>query len=115
MLLASAGLLATALILIAILILRRPRHRTSLRLITRASLLEPFSQCWNDRSTIRWAIGEYIDHAFRIDRDFGEEEMLLGKVYEMSSGQAGKAVTASYHAGKGQNDPLMLGAKYGRK
>lgn len=61
--------------------------------------------------TIRWAIAEYIDHAFRIDRDFGEEQMLLGKVYAMSTGQASKALTAYYDPDKHINDPLHLGAK----
>lgn len=61
--------------------------------------------------TIRWVIGEYIDHAFRIDRDFGEEQMLLDKVYKMSTGQASRALTAWYHADKNANDPIQMGAK----
>jgi type IV secretory pathway TrbF-like protein len=61
-------------------------------------------------SVIRYAIGEYVDHAFRIDRDFDEEKMLLGKVYAMSTGQAAKMLTAYYHA-REANDPLMAGSK----
>ena len=61
--------------------------------------------------TIRWAVSEYIDHAFRIDVDWYEETALLSKVYQMSTGQASKALTAWYHSAKGKNDPLMLGAK----
>jgi type IV secretory pathway TrbF-like protein len=61
--------------------------------------------------TIRWAISEYIDHAFRIDVDWYEETSLLSKVYQMSTGQAGKALTAWYHSAKGKNDPTQLGSK----
>jgi type IV secretory pathway TrbF-like protein len=68
------------------------------------------TQSVNDK-VIRYAIGEYIDHAFRIDRDFEEEKMLLTKVYAMSTGQASKMLTDYYHAGKGANDPLMVGTK----
>jgi len=60
---------------------------------------------------IRWAIAEYIDHAFRIERDFEEEKMLLGKVYAMSSGQASKLLTDWYQADKNVNNPLTQGSK----
>ena len=60
---------------------------------------------------IRWAVSEYIDHAFRIDVDWYEETSLLSKVYQMSTGQASKALTAWYHSATGKNDPLILGAK----
>jgi type IV secretory pathway TrbF-like protein len=115
LLLASAGLLAAALIVIAILILRPAPPPFVIEVDHKGEPVGAVQPVLGTHSvadqTIRWAIGEYIDHAFRIDRDFGEEEMLLGKVYEMSTGQASKALTAWYHAGKGENDPLMLGAK----
>src|SRR5215472_2925945 len=60
---------------------------------------------------IRWAIAEYIDHAFRIERDFEEEKMLLGKVYAMSTGQASKLLTDWYQADKNVNNPLTQGSK----
>ena len=61
-------------------------------------------------NVIRYAISEYIDHAFRIDRDFDEEKMLLSKVYAMSTSQASNMLTDYYHANKNANDPLMAGA-----
>ena len=61
-------------------------------------------------NVIRYAISEYIDHAFRIDRDFDEEKILLGKVYAMSTSQASSMLTDYYHANKNANDPLMAGA-----
>ena len=61
-------------------------------------------------NVIRYAISEYIDHAFRIDRDFDEQKMLLGKVYAMSTSQASNMLTDYYHANKNANDPLMAGA-----
>lgn len=61
-------------------------------------------------NVIRYAISEYIDHAFRIDRDFDEEKMLLGKVYAMSTSQASNMLTDYYHANKNANDPLIAGA-----
>ena len=61
-------------------------------------------------NVIRYAISEYIDHAFRIDRDFDEEKMLLSKVYAMSTSQASSMLTDYYHANKNANDPLMAGA-----
>src|SRR6516165_4386382 len=60
-------------------------------------------------NVIRYAISEYIDHAFRVDRDFDEEKMLLGKAYAMSTGQASQMLTDYYHQ-KG-NDPLTAGTK----
>ena len=61
-------------------------------------------------NVIRYAISEYIDHAFRIDRDFDEQKMLLSKVYAMSTSQASSMLTDYYHANKNANDPLMAGA-----
>jgi type IV secretory pathway TrbF-like protein len=49
-------------------------------------------------NVIRYAISEFIDHAFRVDRDFEEEKMLLTKVYAMSTSQASKMLTDYYHA-----------------
>jgi len=63
-------------------------------------------------NVIRYAISEFIDHAFRIDRDFEEEKMLLTKVYAMSTSQASKMLTDYYHANKDANDPLMIGSKF---
>jgi type IV secretory pathway TrbF-like protein len=60
-------------------------------------------------NVIRYAISEYIDHAFRVDRDFDEEKMLLSKAYAMSTGQASQMLTDYYHQ-KG-NDPLTAGTK----
>ena len=60
-------------------------------------------------NVIRYAISEYIDHAFRVDRDFNEEKMLLSKAYAMSTGQASKMLTDYYHQ-KG-NDPLTAGTE----
>jgi len=60
-------------------------------------------------NVIRYAISEYIDHAFRVDRDFDEEKMLLSKAYAMSTGQASKMLTDYYHQ-KG-NDPLTAGTE----
>jgi type IV secretory pathway TrbF-like protein len=63
-------------------------------------------------NVIRYAISEFIDHAFRIERDFEEEKMLLTKVYAMSTSQASKMLTDYYHANKDANDPLMAGSKF---
>ena len=60
-------------------------------------------------NVIRYAISEYIDHAFRVDRDFDEEKMLLSKAYAMSTGQASQMLTDYYHQ-KG-NDPLTAGTE----
>ena len=60
-------------------------------------------------NVIRYAISEYVDHAFRVDRDFDEEKMLLSKAYAMSTGQASQMLTDYYHQ-KG-NDPLTAGTK----
>ena len=60
-------------------------------------------------NVIRYAISEYIDHAFRVDRDFDEEKMLLSKAYAMSTSQASQMLTDYYHQ-KG-NDPLTAGTK----
>ena len=60
-------------------------------------------------NVIRYAISEYIDHAFRVDRDFDEEKMLLSKAYAMSTGQASQMLTDYYH--QNGNDPLTAGAK----
>ena len=60
-------------------------------------------------NVMRYAISEYIDHAFRVDRDFDEEKMLLSKAYAMSTGQASQMLTDYYHQ-KG-NDPLTAGTK----
>lgn len=57
--------------------------------------------------TIRYAIDEYIEHAFAVSKDFGEEQVWLSKVYAMSGKQAGGALTAWY---KGHN-PLTDGGK----
>ena len=60
-------------------------------------------------NVIRYAISEYIDHAFRVDRDFDEEKMLLSRAYAMSTGLASQMLTDYYHQ-KG-NDPLTAGTK----
>ena len=60
-------------------------------------------------NVIRYAISEYIDHAFRVDRDFDEEKMLLSKAYAMSTGQASQMLTDYYH--QRGNDPLTAGTK----
>jgi type IV secretory pathway TrbF-like protein len=62
-------------------------------------------------NVIRYAISEYVDHAFRVDRDFEEEKMLLSEAYAMSTGQASKMLTAYYHSNKDANNPLIAGSK----
>jgi type IV secretory pathway TrbF-like protein len=111
---ATAILLAGALAIIAALI-RRPAPPPYVIEVNSqgqpVGAVQPVlgTESLNDQ-VIRWAISEYIDYAFRIDRDFGEEQMLLGKAYAMSTDQASKALTSYYHADKGANDPLTLGA-----
>jgi type IV secretory pathway TrbF-like protein len=60
-------------------------------------------------NVIRYAISQYIENAFRIDREFEEEKMLLSKVYAMSTSQASNMLTDYYHANKSANDPLIAG------
>jgi type IV secretory pathway TrbF-like protein len=63
-------------------------------------------------STTRWAIGQYVQDAFRVSPQFPEEQAFLSKAYAMSTGQASEALTAYYHADKGANNPLMANGKY---
>ncbi|MBV8056330.1 MAG: type IV secretion system protein [Deltaproteobacteria bacterium] len=62
--------------------------------------------------TTRFAISEYIQDAFRVSPEFAEEQMMLGKVYGMSTGQASAALTAYYRADKDARNPLMVNGKY---
>lgn len=63
-------------------------------------------------STIRWAIGEFVQNAFRISPNFQQEQALLGRVYSMCSKQAADMLTGYYHANKEANNPLMVGSKF---
>jgi hypothetical protein len=62
-------------------------------------------------STVRWAIGEYVQNAFRISPNFEEEKTLLSRAYAMSSQQASEALTSYYHADKYARNPLVVGTK----
>jgi type IV secretory pathway TrbF-like protein len=116
LLLASAGLLAGALGVIAVLILRPTPPPYVIEVNAKGEPVGALQPVLGTHSisdqTIRWAIGEYIDHAFRVERDFDEEQMVLGKVYAMSTGQAGEALKAYYWSNKHANDPLLNGSKY---
>jgi type IV secretory pathway TrbF-like protein len=63
-------------------------------------------------STTRWAIGRYVEDAFRVSPQFPEEQASLSRAYAMSIGQAYDALTAYYHADKDANNPLSANGKY---
>jgi type IV secretory pathway TrbF-like protein len=116
LLLITAGLLALALGVIAILKLRPPPPPYIIEVNSKGEpvgAVQPVlgTESVND-NVIRYAISEFIDHAFRIERDFEEEKMLLTRVYAMSTSQASKMLTDYYHANKDANDPLMAGSKF---
>jgi type IV secretory pathway TrbF-like protein len=116
LLLITAGLLAVALGVIAILKLRPPPPPYIIEVDSKGEpvgAVQPVlgTASVND-NVIRYAISEFIDHAFRVDRDFEEEKMLLTKAYAMSTSQASKMLTDYYHANKDANDPLMAGSKF---
>jgi type IV secretory pathway TrbF-like protein len=116
LLLTTSGLLALALVAIAVLTLR---PRTQPWVIEVNSKGEPvggvaplLGSATIADSTVRWAIGEYVENAFRVSPNFEQEKTLLSRAYAVSSQQAAAALTAYYHANKDANNPLMVGSKY---
>jgi type IV secretory pathway TrbF-like protein len=63
-------------------------------------------------STIRWAIGEYIQNAFRISPNFEQEKTMLSRAYALSAKQTADTLTAYYHADGNAHNPLMVIGKY---
>jgi type IV secretory pathway TrbF-like protein len=63
-------------------------------------------------TTIRWAIGEYIQNVFRVSSNYQEEQTSLSRAYAMSSQQASQMLTSYYHANKDANNPLMVNGKF---
>jgi hypothetical protein len=59
---------------------------------------------------IRWELKEFIEYAFRVDKDFDEEKAAPHHVYATTTGQAASALTAWYRADKA-NDPLLANSK----
>jgi type IV secretory pathway TrbF-like protein len=116
LLLITAGLLAVALGVIAILKLRPPPLPYIIEVDSKGAPVGAVQPVLGTESVnnnvIRYAISEFVDHAFRVDRDFEEEKMLLTKAYAMSTSQASKMLTDYYHANKDANDPLMAGSKF---
>ena len=47
---------------------------------------------------IRWELKEFIEYAFRVDKDFDEEKAAPHHVYATTTGQAASALTAWYRA-----------------
>jgi type IV secretory pathway TrbF-like protein len=116
LLLAVSGLLALALVTIAVLTLRPHSQPYVIEVNSKGEPVGAVTPLLGSTtiadSTIRWAIGEYMENAFRISPNFEQEKTLLSRAYAMSSQQAADALTAYYHASKDVNNPLMVGSKY---
>lgn len=62
-------------------------------------------------SIVRWVVSEYIQNAFRIERNRDDEIRNLQNVYEVSSPDSGKLLTDWYQRDKGAHDPIQQGPK----
>jgi type IV secretory pathway TrbF-like protein len=58
---------------------------------------------------IYWTLSQYIQNAFRIERNYDDEQRNLATVYNMSSPDSVKVLGVYYHRG---NDPIALGLKF---
>jgi type IV secretory pathway TrbF-like protein len=116
LLLTVSGLLAVALVAIAVLTLRPHNQPWVIEVNTKGEPVGAVTPLLGSASiadsTIRWAIGEYIQNAFRISPNFDEEKTLLSRAYAMSSQQASEALTSYYHANKDARNPLLAGSKF---
>jgi len=63
-------------------------------------------------STVQYELSEFIRDAFSITGTFSLNQMMLQRVYAMSTGQASEALTSYYRADHDAHNPLVIYAKY---